>query len=206
MDAAGSTETSVSINRQFVRPQKLCISQYRWEYQEVRVFLKYCVILIYRRSKIHTVSRSCSNLDYITINRSQAWDNKRTTNMDSTSAPYLGKKLSPPNHLPITLIARSELPHLLATTWHCMLLSRNIRKNNCATAWQSRVQLNELFSTVSGPITLLESNLIKNLSTCITTRSLTSTSVNLTSYPYNITSYTSLSIDTDFWDIFQWIR
>jgi len=65
-------------------------------------------MLIYQRSKIHTVPRSCSNLDYITINRSQAWDNKRTTNMDSTSTPSLGKKLPPPNHLPITLIARSE--------------------------------------------------------------------------------------------------
>jgi hypothetical protein len=61
--------------------------------REVQVFLKYCVILIYQRSKIHTLSRSCSNLDHITINGSQAWDNKRTTNMDSTSAPSLGKKL-----------------------------------------------------------------------------------------------------------------
>jgi hypothetical protein len=167
------------------------------ESQEVHAFLQYCVTLIYQRSKIHTVSRSCSNLDYITINRSQAWDNKRTTNMDSTSAPYLGEKLFPPNHLPITLIARSEFPHLPATTWHCMLPSRNIRKVT-ETARQS-----ELFSTVSGPVTLLESNLITNLSTCLTTLSLTFISVNLTSYPYNITFYTSLSIDTDFGDIFQ---
>jgi hypothetical protein len=98
--------------------------------REVHVFLKYCVTLIYQRSKIHTVSWSCSKLDYITINRSQAWDNKQTTNMESTSAPSLGKKLSPPNHRPITLITRSEFSHLPATTWHCILLSRNIRKNN----------------------------------------------------------------------------
>ena len=107
--------------------------------------------------------------------------------MDSTSAPSLGKKPSPPNHPPITLITRSEFYHLPATTWHCMLLSRNIRKSNFATAWQSRGQLNTLFSIVSSPVIILKSNLIKNLRTCLKTLFLPCTSVSLTSFFIPIT-------------------
>lgn len=81
MDTASSSETSVSINRQFVTPQKVCIYIYIAEspkFLKVNVVLKYSVVLIYQRSKIQTLSRSCSNLDFITINRSKTQANYKS--------------------------------------------------------------------------------------------------------------------------------